>query len=204
MPPESQDGPLLIEWAKATIVDISWEDALLSAVNVSALLSTNVHHGPDAVGLEFTVPRFSIYRVICERLEMLNRPIEAVACLHEMKSDLARGTSAQHDWGLGEFVHTIRHVCEPFPSDFKRRCRENLDWYGDAAMDNRRHGEALKYYLAALSIQPANTQGFFIMESKVCAARGLWDDALDNADKAGFIVLRKSSRANVESSGDRT
>jgi hypothetical protein len=48
-------------------------------------------------------------------------------------------------------------------------------------MDGQQRDEAIGHYSAALSIHPANTQGFFILRSKVCMTRGSWDDAIDEA-----------------------
>lgn len=69
-------------------------------------------------------------------------------------------------------------------------------------MDSQRRNEALKSYLAALSIHPSNAQRFFILKSKVCMARGSWKDALDHANEVSFIVSRKFSLVDVQSSGD--
>ena len=50
-------------------------------------------------------------------------------------------------------------------------------------MDFPRHEEALRYYSAALSIHAANTEGFFILQSKIFMAKGLWEDAIDAMDE---------------------
>ena len=63
-----------------------------------------------------------------------------------------------------------------------------MEHFGDAAMDNRRHEEALVYYSAALSIQPANTRDFFIVRSKVATAKGSWEDAVDDANEVSSVI----------------
>ena len=49
----------------------------------------------------------------------------------------------------------------------------------------------------ALSVHPANTQRFFILRSKVAMAEGLWEDAVEDANEASFILSRKFIHANV-------
>ena len=95
---------VLTEWAEAKLVDGLWRDALLAAVNVSALPCTNIQCGPDTVCLEFAAPKFTIYRAICERLEMLDRLTDAIECSDQMESDTAVETNArggQEKWVLG-------------------------------------------------------------------------------------------------------
>jgi hypothetical protein len=104
---------VLTEWAEAKLVDGSWRDALLTAVDVSAFPCANVHRGPDSLGLEFAVPKFTIYRAICERLEMLDCLTDAIECSHQMESDTAVETNiddGQEKWVLGEWS---RIPCRP-------------------------------------------------------------------------------------------
>ena len=65
-------------------------------------------------------------------------------------------------------------------------------------MDSRRRDDALEYYSTALSIHPANTQRFFILRSKVCTAKDLWEDALNDADEVSSVVLCKSLDIEAE------
>lgn len=83
-------------------------------------------------------------------------------------------------------------------SDFRYRCSETLERFGDEAMDRRRHEEALKHYSAALSIHPVNTARFFILRSKVCMKKGLWEDALGDANRVSSIVSRQSLHIEAE------
>lgn len=69
-------------------------------------------------------------------------------------------------------------------------------------MESGRHSEAHKYYSAAVSIQPADTRGYFIMQSKARMAKGLWKDALDDADEVSSVVSYKSLHIEAEASGD--
>jgi hypothetical protein len=67
-------------------------------------------YGPDTLGSEFTAPRFVIYRAICERLEIIDRILDASICFHQMVSELT-GKTDTHDeqvkWILGE----LRTLC---------------------------------------------------------------------------------------------
>lgn len=71
-------------------------------------------------------------------------------------------------------------------------------------MDSHRHDEALQYYSAALSVHPTNTPGYFILQSKLFIAQGLWKDALIEAKKVSIIVSCKSPHVNEELSGNCT
>ena len=65
-------------------------------------------------------------------------------------------------------------------------------------MDSQRNDEALKCYSAALSIHPANTQGYLVMRSKVCMATRSWKDAIDHANEVGCIVVGLSMHIEPE------
>ncbi|KAF8552471.1 hypothetical protein OG21DRAFT_1443452 [Imleria badia] len=145
---------VLMEWTKANLMNGFWKDALSAA-------------------RDFKVPKLTIYRNLCEGLELetVEGIMDAIECFHQMASELTEETitrGEQVEWFL----------------DFRYRCSDKLELFGDAAMDSQRHDEALKYYLTALSIHPTNTQRFFILQSKVGMTKGLWKDALDHAYEA--------------------
>ena len=50
---------------------------------------------------------------------------------------------------------------------------------GDKVMRSHEYDEAHKYYSTALSIHPVNTPGFFILQSKVCMAKGSSEDPIN-------------------------
>jgi hypothetical protein len=94
---------LLREWAKSTLARRSWKDALVAAASVSIFLCSGTHRGIDTLGMEFVVPRFAIYQVICEHLETIHRIAHASECFRRMVDELAleiKGKEAQ--WVLGE------------------------------------------------------------------------------------------------------
>lgn len=94
-------------------------------------------------------------------------------------------------FSVSSLAYRVGGVCDLPPSDFKSRCSEQLERLGDSATENWRHDDALKYYSAALSIQPADTPGYFIMRSKSRMAKGLWEDALDDANEVSSVVSCK-------------
>ena len=48
-------------------------------------------------------PRFVIYQVICERLEAIDHVTDAVACFHEMSSELEQEMEGgEAGWILGK------------------------------------------------------------------------------------------------------
>ncbi|KAF8435496.1 hypothetical protein L210DRAFT_2531246 [Boletus edulis BED1] len=152
--------PLLRQWAKAKLIHDSWKDALLSAVG-------------------FTLSRVEIYRVVCERLETIDRMVDAVACFHEMTSELGEETLKLHDehldWALGE----------------RQRCSEKLDHLGDKAVNAEQYDDAISCYSSALSIIPSSPQAILIKRSKARLATGAWKQALEDANQV--ITLDSSS-----------
>ena len=58
-----------------------------------------------------------------------------------------------------------------------------MERLGDSAMDSHQYDEALKYYSTAQSIHPPDTPGSFILEGKVCVTKGLWEDAIVQAEQ---------------------
>ncbi|KAG8221675.1 WD40-repeat-containing domain protein [Butyriboletus roseoflavus] len=141
---------VLTEWAKVKLTDESWRDALTTAVG-------------------FTVPRLMIYRAICERLEMVDRIMDATECVHEMANELAQEIQ-------GEEVKWVL--------DFKSRCCGKLEGLEDTAMNTRQYDEAISQYSATLSLNPTIPQALFVKRSEARAARCLWEDALSDANEA--------------------
>ena len=96
-------APLLSEWAKATLARCSWKDALLAAASVSIYSYSATPRGIDTLGVEFVVPRFTIYRVICEHLETIHRITHASECFRQMVDELAQEIQGKEaKWILGE------------------------------------------------------------------------------------------------------
>ncbi|KAG9310443.1 hypothetical protein JVU11DRAFT_9583 [Chiua virens] len=116
----------------------------------------------------FKVSRFTIYKTICEHLSIVDRITDVTECLHEMKSELGQkieGREAQ--W-----------IC-----DFKSRSCKRLQNQGDAAMTVERYEEATSLYSTALSLNPIFPQALLVKRSKAYAARGMWDDAMNDINE---------------------
>jgi hypothetical protein len=96
-------APLLREWARATLVRCSWNDASVAAASVSIFFCSGTPRRIDTLGMEFVVPRFTIYRVICERLETTHRIMHARECVRQMVDELALEIEGKEvKWVLGE------------------------------------------------------------------------------------------------------
>ncbi|KAI9569321.1 hypothetical protein HD554DRAFT_606005 [Boletus coccyginus] len=93
--------------------------------------------------VQFKVPRFVVYRVICDVLERDGRFTEAVECFRQIQSGLPED-AGMHDerveWEL----------------NFRARCVKKLEKLGDIARDSKKHDEAIEYYSNALSLNPTN------------------------------------------------
>ena len=204
--PRGLDSPthtqFLKEWAKATLAGSSWKDALVTATSVSTFFYSNLRSGPDTIGLEFVVPRFTIYQIIFEYLQTIGRITDASECVHQMVDELlgqANARDEQLQWALGEWS------CIPCGGMFnlKRHCSGKLEGLGDTAMSAERHDDAISQYSVALSLNPAVPQGLFIKRSKAYVARGLWQDALNDANKVCPFVSRRLVLVDISSPGDR-
>lgn len=136
------------------------------------------------------LPRFTIYQVICEHLETASRVADAVACFHQMCSELAQETDReQGNWARGErFCEQYgRHLIDSPPSDFKSRCCGKLEGFGDSAMNARRYDKAILQYTTALSLNPATLPDLLGKRSKAHAGKGEWEDALNDANEVAFF-----------------
>lgn len=87
------------------MMDGSWTDALSASLDVSSFYGIDTSLGTNAAGFEFMTPRFMMYRVICEHLEMVGRILDASNCFLQMVNELGEET-AMHgeraEWVAGE------------------------------------------------------------------------------------------------------
>lgn len=58
-------------------------------------------------------------------------------------------------------------------------------------MNAEQHDDAIDRYSAALSLGSAVSQGLFIKRSKAWIAKGLWKDALNDANEVCLVVSLK-------------
>jgi len=117
----------------------------------------------------------------------------ATECFHGMMGELGDKTldCEQAEWVLGEqscIPCTHCRSCDHSLPDFRRRFSKKLEYLGDAAMNAQQHSEAISEYSAALSLDPPAPQGLFIGRSKAYIARGMWEDALNDANKVHSFV----------------
>ena len=60
---------------------------------------------------------------------------------------------------------------------------EKLESSRDTAMSDERHGGAVSHYPTSLVLKPAMVQNLLIKRSKAYMAKGLWVEALNDANK---------------------
>ena len=103
--------PLLREWAKAALTRRSWRDTLIAATSVSISFYPGTPRGIETLMvLQFTLPKVTIYRVICERLEVIDRVTDGIECFLEMMSELGGEvylSEPMFEWVSGEFVFCL-------------------------------------------------------------------------------------------------
>ncbi|KAF8548191.1 hypothetical protein OG21DRAFT_1489599 [Imleria badia] len=162
LPPWGYES-VLKEWTKVKLTDGPWRNALRTAG-------------------DFKVPRFTVYQALCERLEILDRIMDAIDCIHALESKLAQELDGEQTKRL---------------ADFKSRCGRKIEDLGDLAMSGRQHDKAISQYSVALSLDPANAPALFLKRSKARAEMGLWKDALSDANEV--ITRDPSSPSGYES-----
>ncbi|KAI5996844.1 hypothetical protein F5J12DRAFT_346351 [Pisolithus orientalis] len=68
--------------------------------------------------------------------------------------------------------------------DFTKKCAATLEHIGDEAFGSAQHDDAITQYSAALSLKPPSPAGLFLKRSRTRAAKGLWENALQDANEA--------------------
>ncbi|KAI9459521.1 hypothetical protein HD554DRAFT_2330921 [Boletus coccyginus] len=111
-----------------------WANVILKRSSALEVLSATT---------KFKVPRFIVYRVICDILERDGRLAEAVECFQQMQSELPEDAGVRDERAEWEL-------------NFRGRCIEKLEKLGDVARDYKKHDEAIGYYSNALSLDPTN------------------------------------------------
>ncbi|KAG9310462.1 hypothetical protein JVU11DRAFT_9605 [Chiua virens] len=128
--------------------------------------------------------RFEFYRAICDHLEACNNMTDAVKCFNQMNNDVTvktSGNNKQMRWAVA----------------FRRRFLEKLPSLGGAAASVQRPDDAIAYYSAALSLNPAFPQDILVKRSQAYMVNGLWEDALDDTNQV--IKLDPQSSWNYQS-----
>ena len=81
---------------------------------------------------------------------------------------------------------------------------EKLESIGDTAVSDERHGGAISHYPTSLPLKPATLRNLLIKRSLAYAAKGLWEEALNDANKVRFSLSHKLVLINRQSPGNRT
>lgn len=117
---------------------------------------------------------------------------DAVACFHQMCNELAQkidGERANWTQGKGRHEHFKGCLCDYPLSDFQSRCRRKIEDLGDIAMNAREYDRAILQYTSALSLEPATPHDLLVKRSKARVGKGLWEDALNDANEVGYFRL---------------
>ncbi|KAI9571574.1 hypothetical protein HD554DRAFT_2168842 [Boletus coccyginus] len=141
------------------------------------MLSRGSADEASSAATKFKVPRFVVYRVICDILERDGRVTEALKCFRQMQNELPEDAGA-HDERSG------------WELDFKARCMKGLEQNGDIAMDSSSYEGAVAHYSTALTLDPLSVV-LLTKRSRARAGIGSWQDSLEDADAA--IKLDPSS-----------
>lgn len=80
-------------------------------------------------------------------------------------------------------------ICDCSLPDLKQCCLDETERLGHAAMAAQQYDEAITQYSAALLLNPATSQDLIMKRSKAYTAKGLWDDALRDANQVGHLCL---------------
>jgi hypothetical protein len=86
---------------------------LVTAASVSIFFLPGTPRRIDTDGLQFSLPTVTIYRVVCERLAMMDRVMDAVDCFHQMTSKLEGEiyvSGPMTEWVSGEFMFYLSIV----------------------------------------------------------------------------------------------
>ncbi|KAI5993767.1 hypothetical protein F5J12DRAFT_962910 [Pisolithus orientalis] len=122
-------------------------------------------------GWDFNGPDIAARRRLCENLYAEERTAEAVEILLSIirtSDEETHGSKATTDW----------------IADFTKKCIATLEHFGDEAFESAKHDDAITQYSTALSLRPPSPAGLLIKQSRARAAKGLWEDALQDANEA--------------------
>ncbi|KAF8547519.1 TPR-like protein [Imleria badia] len=134
-------------------------------------------------GWSFDRLQISVQRFHCENLYASGRAEETVEALHKILDTFGeeiRANKATADW----------------VTDLRIKCIDMLEVLGDKAVSSGEHENAIARYTSALSFDPSNPINIFLKRSEARASKGLWEDALKDANEV--IKLDQSSHRGYE------
>ncbi|KAF8547907.1 TPR-like protein, partial [Imleria badia] len=140
-------------------------EGLASSCTGSDLEIISLIFGWTFDGLDIMVQRYH-----CEELYDAGRVEEATETLLKILNTFSEGMRSSKvtaDWVM----------------DLKRKCIDALEALGDTADSSGEHDNAIARYTSALSLDPSNPIDIFLKRSKARASKGLWEDALMDANE---------------------
>ena len=134
-------------------------------------------------GLQITAQQYR-----CEALYASGRIEATTDALRKLLGSFGEEINASQavsEWVMGAYSHVnlVDASVEHVPSVLKKKCVSKLEALGDEALDSGKHDSAIAQYTLALSIGPADPTEIFVKRSKARAAKGLWGDALVDANE---------------------
>ncbi|KAG8214231.1 hypothetical protein J3R82DRAFT_11038 [Butyriboletus roseoflavus] len=158
----------LAAYSAALLLSLTTPNTLLSKWASMVLIHGSANEALTAAA-KFKLPRFVIYRVICDILEGDGRVTEAVECFRQMQSELEDRST--HDWRA------------QWELDFRGRCVEKLEKLGDTAMNSQNYDAAIGQYSDALALDPTNQSDILLKRSEARVVMGSWEEALSDAEQ---------------------
>ncbi|KAG9310380.1 hypothetical protein JVU11DRAFT_9515 [Chiua virens] len=165
------DGPKAVQHIKRESVHPSLVPATYASLLTQwakALLTNCSWRDALMSSVSFVVPRYMVYQALCEHLDTMNQITDAINCFRQMTSQI---------------VHNLEGRQAEWIFNFRSRCCRKLEALGDAAMTVQQYAEAISQYSMALSLEPPTLLPLLEKRSEAYAARGMWDDALNDANQ---------------------
>ena len=127
-------------------------------------------------------------RYRCEALYAAGRTEAATGALRKLLDSFGEEINASQavlEWVMGAYSHVnlVDMSVEHVPSVLKKKCVSKLEALGDGALDSGEHDNAIAQYTSALSLDLADPTEILVKRSKARAAKGLWADALVDANE---------------------
>ena len=97
-----------------------------------------------------------------------------------------KASQAVLKWVIGAYcnVSLVDMFVEHVHLVLKKKCVSKLEALGDGALDSREYDGAIAQYTSALYLDPADPTEILVKRSKARVAKGLWGDALVDANEA--------------------
>ena len=130
------------------------------------------------------LPKVMTYRVICERLEAVDRVTDAIECFHEMMRELEGEvymSGPMTEWVSGELLPVCLPSIRPFWSDFTHQCLSAPGSDGNAPTPHA-------------SLNSPTPTSLLREWAKAKLIRYSWSDALLSADSVSISFCSPTRR----------